>query len=55
MTIRGGGSSRARRTNPAWKLLINHFELFGLNQIWNHANGKEMAAPVFRMPLFYRQ
>ena len=35
--------------------LINHFELFGLNQIWNHASGKEMPAPVFRTPLFYRR
>jgi protein-S-isoprenylcysteine O-methyltransferase Ste14 len=33
--------------------LINHFELFGLHQAWNHARGQAMAEPVFRTPLFY--
>jgi methanethiol S-methyltransferase len=33
--------------------LINHFELFGLHQVWNHARGEAMAEPVFRTPLFY--
>jgi len=34
--------------------LINHFELFGLAQVWSHARGAEPAAPRFRTPLFYR-
>ncbi len=34
--------------------LINHFELFGLQQAWFHASGREAAAPEFRQPLFYR-
>jgi len=34
--------------------LINHFELFGLQQAWFHANGREAAAPRFRQPLFYK-
>jgi protein-S-isoprenylcysteine O-methyltransferase Ste14 len=34
--------------------LINHFELFGLSQIWSHARGADMVEPRFRTPLFYR-
>ncbi len=34
--------------------LINHFELFGLQQAWFHASGRQAAAPVFRQPFFYR-
>lgn len=34
--------------------LINHFELFGLQQGWFHASGREAAAPQFRQPLFYK-
>ena len=34
--------------------LLNHFELFGLMQVWSHAKGAPDAAPVFRTPLFYR-
>lgn len=34
--------------------LINHFELFGLQQAWFHASGREAAAPQFRQPLFYK-
>jgi len=33
--------------------LINHFELFGLNQVTNHLTGHPMPAPRFRTPLFY--
>ncbi len=34
--------------------LINHFELFGLHQVWSHARGHEVPAPRFRTPFFYR-
>ena len=34
--------------------LINHFELFGLRQPWARLLGREIPAPVFRTPLFYR-
>ena len=35
--------------------LLNHFELFGLRQVWSHASGHEIPAPVFREPLFYKR
>ena len=34
--------------------LINHFELFGLQQVWLHSRGKAAAEPKFRTPFFYR-
>ena len=34
--------------------LINHFELFGLQQAWCHFRGVNMAKPELRQPLFYR-
>ncbi len=34
--------------------LINHFELFGLQQGWFHFSGREAAAPQLRQPFFYR-
>lgn len=34
--------------------LINHFELFGLQQVWLNARGRQPAAPIFRTPFFYR-
>lgn len=34
--------------------LINHFELFGLQQSWFNVRRREAAAPVLREPLFYR-
>lgn len=33
--------------------LINHFELFGLHQVWSHARGGALPEPEFRTPLFY--
>ena len=34
--------------------LINHFELFGLQQAWLNVRGKQAEAPELRQPLFYR-
>ena len=35
--------------------LLSHFELFGLTQVWSHASGRTIAAPVFRTPFFYKR
>lgn len=34
--------------------LINHFELFGLQQAWFHLRQRQAAAPRFRQPLLYK-
>jgi protein-S-isoprenylcysteine O-methyltransferase Ste14 len=34
--------------------LLNHFELFGLQQAWLHVRGRQPEAPQFRTPLFYK-
>jgi protein-S-isoprenylcysteine O-methyltransferase Ste14 len=34
--------------------LINHFELFGLQQAWFNLRGRAAAAPKFHQPLFYK-
>ena len=34
--------------------LINHFELFGLQQAWFHLRRREAAKPELRAPFFYR-
>jgi protein-S-isoprenylcysteine O-methyltransferase Ste14 len=34
--------------------LINHFELFGLEQAWFHLRGQKHEPPKFRQPLFYK-
>jgi methanethiol S-methyltransferase len=34
--------------------LINHFELFGLQQVTNNLADRETAAPRFRTPLYYK-
>lgn len=35
--------------------LIDHFDLFGLRQIWSEVTGKELSPPRFVTPMFYRQ
>ncbi|TNE31680.1 MAG: isoprenylcysteine carboxylmethyltransferase family protein [Alphaproteobacteria bacterium] len=34
--------------------LLNHFELFGLQQAWLYLRGKEASPPTMRTPLFYK-
>jgi protein-S-isoprenylcysteine O-methyltransferase Ste14 len=34
--------------------MINHFDLFGLRQVWLHFTGKPYTQLQFRLPLFYR-
>ena len=34
--------------------LINHFELFGVHQVVNNLTGRQMPAPQFYTPLFYK-
>jgi steroid 5-alpha reductase family enzyme len=33
--------------------MINHFDLFGLRQIWLHLRGRENAALPFKTPMLY--
>ena len=35
-------------------LLIDHFELFGLRQVFAKVTGREIPKPIFRTPLLYR-
>ena len=45
---------------PGWLVvltatfMINHFELFGLRQVWLHARGRAYVAPHYVERLFYR-
>lgn len=37
-----------------WSIfLIDHFELFGLRQVWFHQIGKPMPKPIFKTPALY--
>jgi methanethiol S-methyltransferase len=35
--------------------LLNHFELFGLRQVWARLWGRELLAPKFRTPFLYKR
>lgn len=35
--------------------LINHFELFGLRQVWARLRGRALPAPRFRTPFLYKR
>lgn len=39
---------------PVVTLLINHFDLFGLRQVWLHLQGHEYKSLKFRVPLLYK-
>ncbi|HEY9024865.1 MAG TPA: isoprenylcysteine carboxylmethyltransferase family protein [Burkholderiaceae bacterium] len=54
------GSALAALCALGWILVltatfqIDHFELFGLKQVWRRLTGIPVPAPQFRVPLFYR-
>lgn len=35
--------------------LLNHFELFGLRQVWARLRGRDLPAPQFRTPFLYKR
>jgi len=42
-------------TIVASTFLLNHFELFGLQQVWCYLRGKESQPPKFRTPSLYKR
>jgi protein-S-isoprenylcysteine O-methyltransferase Ste14 len=38
---------------PAVSLMISHFDLFGLRQVWLHLTGRENTPLTFRTPMLY--
>jgi methanethiol S-methyltransferase len=40
---------------PAVTLLINHFDLFGLRQVWLHLRGRQYESLPFREPSLYKR
>ena len=53
---RGVGIVRGRAgwLVPAVSLLINHFDLFGMRQVWLHLRGADYTSLPFRTPLAYK-
>lgn len=55
-----GGSLLTGLYGSMWAIVlrasfaIDHFELFGLRQAWDHFRGRGLAAPRFQTPLLYR-
>jgi protein-S-isoprenylcysteine O-methyltransferase Ste14 len=39
---------------PAVSLMIDHFDLFGVRQVWLYLRGREYTAPAFRVPGLYQ-
>ena len=39
---------------PATSLMIDHFDLFGTRQVWFYLQGRDYAAPKFRVPGLYK-
>ncbi len=39
---------------PAVSLMIDHFDLFGIRQVWLHLKGRAYEALPFRVPLLYK-
>lgn len=40
---------------PAVSLMISHFDLFGVRQVWFYLRGREITPLPFRTPLLYSQ
>lgn len=40
---------------PAVSLLIDHFDLFGVRQVWLYLRGKEYTSPKFHVPMVYNR
>jgi protein-S-isoprenylcysteine O-methyltransferase Ste14 len=38
---------------PAVSLMIHHFDLFGMRQVWLYLHGREYSSLPFRTPMFY--
>jgi protein-S-isoprenylcysteine O-methyltransferase Ste14 len=55
-----GGLALAAASAGGWLLVlvatfqIDHFELFGLKQVWRHLRGQRPVQPEFRVPVLYR-